>query len=406
MPANLLIADRIFVYKAAMRAKKISVLTDVVYFWRKKKNDEKISLTDQTAEYHMISDRCDSFQSQIKLSIQDFEKNLDYNKAIWEHSVIRLYYPLYNLADEENEENTYQDFVDACNRYRFFLMQYKAFFIHLLGNSDMPVTTKYITDRIFAKRYKQIYNFIREKKWFTDLNVKTLEPYVYNSVLRSNSILSVKGISNENDRIYVDLQIYVGLEDKERISVENVFVYTRYFNQKKIELPYNEVDRKVDITELPCSTYVLNTICIKDEEKTYYTPRLTEELAKVTTLTVGDKIITFNSRYSILTIQKKNRFTLLKDGNKYLLGVNKPEDIKKIFFFNIENNKKYAVKKEGDFYTFSKESLQPGDNILMYETQDGNYTTVRKQEMTNSNLDKDLFDEVIISGRVEIEVQI
>ena len=41
MPANLLIADRIFVYKAAMRAKKISVLTDVVYFWRKKKNDEK-----------------------------------------------------------------------------------------------------------------------------------------------------------------------------------------------------------------------------------------------------------------------------------------------------------------------------------------------------------------------------
>lgn len=404
MPANLLIADRIFVYKAAMRAKKISVLTDVVYFWRKKKNDEKISLTDQTAEYHMISDRCDSFQSQIKLSIQDFEKNLDYNKAIWEHSVIRLYYPLYNLADEENEENTYQDFVDACNRYRFFLMQYKAFFIHLLGNSDMPVTTKYITDRIFAKRYKQIYNFIHEKKWFTDLNVKTLEPYVYNSVLRSNSILSVKGISNENDRIYIDLQIYVGLEDKEKISVENVFVYTRYFNQKKIELPYNEVDRKVDITELPCSTYVLNTICIKDEEKTYYTPRLTEELAKVTTLTVGDKIITFNSRYSILTIQQKNRFTLLKDGNKYLLGVNKSEDIKKLFFFNIENNKKYDVTKEGDFYTFSKESLQPGDNILMYETQDGNYTTVRKQEMTNSNLDKDLFDEVIISGRVEIEV--
>lgn len=404
MPANLLIADRIFVYKATMRAKKISVLSDVVYFWRKKKNEDKASLTDQTAEYHMISDRCDSFQSQIKLSMKDFVKNVEYNKSVWEHSIVRLYYPLYRIADEENEENTYQDFVDACNRYRFFLMQYKAFFIHLLGNSDIPVTTKYITDRIFAKRYKQIYNFIREKKWFTDLNVKTLEPYVYNSVLRSNSILSVKGISNENDRIYVDLQIYVGLEDKEKISVENVFVYTRYFNQKKIELPYNEVDRKVDITELPCSTYVLNTICIKDEEKTYYTPRLTEELAKVTTLTVGDKIITFNSRYSILTIQKKNRFTLLKDGNKYLLGVNKPEDIKKIFFFNIENNKKYAVKKEGDFYTFSKESLQPGDNILMYETQDGNYTTVRKQEMTNSNLDKDLFDEVIISGRVEIEV--
>ena len=89
----------------------------------------------------------------------------------------------------------------------------------------MPVTTKYITDRNFCKRYKQIYNFIREKKWFTDLNVKTLEAYVYNSVLRSNSILSVKGISNENDRIYIDLQIYVGLEDKEKSLLKMYCIY-------------------------------------------------------------------------------------------------------------------------------------------------------------------------------------
>ena len=44
-------------------------------FGEKRKTMKKISLTDQTAEYHMISDRCDSFQSQIKTKYTGFEKN-------------------------------------------------------------------------------------------------------------------------------------------------------------------------------------------------------------------------------------------------------------------------------------------------------------------------------------------
>ena len=355
MPANLLIADRIFTYKAAMRAKKISVLTDVVYFWRKKKNEEKISITDQTAEFHMISDRCDSFQSQIKISIQDFKKSMQYNKAIWEHSFVRLYYPLYTLANPENEENDYNDFKIACHRYRCFLMQFKAFFVHLIANSDIPVGTKYFTERILAKRYRQIYDFIYNKMSFKDLDVKKLDPYVYNSVLRNNNVLSVKGLSEENGRIYVDFQIFVGLEEDDAISVEEVFTYNRYFSQQRTDLKYDKVQRKADITDLPCSTYILNTVCIKNGKKTYYTPRLMEELAKVTSITAGDKIITFNSRYSILTIQKRNRFTLLKQNSKYLLGINDSGSVKDIFFFNIEDNKRYAIEKQGDLYIFEPE---------------------------------------------------
>ncbi len=405
MPANLLIADRIFTYKAALRAKKISVLTDVVYFWRKKKNEEKISITDQTAEFHMISDRCDSFQSQIKISIQDFKKSMQYNKAIWEHSFVRLYYPLYTLANPENEENDYNDFKLACHRYRCFLMQFKAFFVHLIANSDIPVGTKYFTERILAKRYRQIYDFIYNKMSFKDLDVKKLDPYVYNSVLRNNNVLSVKGLSEENGRIYVDFQIFVGLEEDDAISVEEVFTYNRYFSQQRTDLKYDKVQRKADITDLPCSTYILNTVCIKNGKKTYYTPRLMEELAKVTSITAGDKIITFNSRYSILTIQKRNRFTLLKQNSKYLLGINDSGSVKDIFFFNIEDNKRYAIEKQGDLYIFEPEKLPSGDNIMIYQNHEGLYTTVRKQEMTNQALDDTFLDEVIVNGRIEIEVE-
>lgn len=405
MPANLLIADRIFTYKAAMRAKKISVLTDVVYFWRKKKNEEKISITDQTAEFHMISDRCDSFQSQIKISIQDFKKSMQYNKAIWEHSFVRLYYPLYTLANPENEENDYNDFKIACHRYRCFLMQFKAFFVHLIANSDIPVGTKYFTERILAKRYRQIYDFIYNKMSFKDLDVKKLDPYVYNSVLRNNNVLSVKGLSEENGRIYVDFQIFVGLEEDDAISVEEVFTYNRYFSQQRTDLKYDKVRRKADITDLPCSTYILNTVCIKNGKKTYYTPRLMEELAKVTSITTGDKIITFNSRYSILTIQKKNRFTLLKKNSQYFLGINDTREVQDIFFFNIENNKRYPIEKQGDLYIFEPEKLPSGNNIMIYQNREGLYTTVRKQEMTNQALDDTFLDEVIVNGRIEIEVE-
>lgn len=405
MPANLLIADRIFTYKAAMRAKKISVLTDVVYFWRKKKNEEKISITDQTAEFHMISDRCDSFQSQIKISIQDFKKSMQYNKAIWEHSFVRLYYPLYTLANPENEENDYNDFKIACHRYRCFLMQFKAFFVHLIANSDIPVGTKYFTERILAKRYRQIYDFIHNKMSFKDLDVKKLDSYVYNSVLRSNNILSVKGLSEENGRIYVDFQIFVGMEEDDEISVEEVFTYNRYFSQQRTDLKYDKVRRKADITDLPCSTYILNTVCIKNGKKTYYTPRLMEELAKVTSITTGDKIITFNSRYSILTIQKKNRFTLLKKNSQYFLGINDTREVQDIFFFNIENNKRYPIEKQGDLYIFEPEKLPSGNNIMIYQNREGLYTTVRKQEMTNQALDDTFLNEVIVNGRIEIEVE-
>ena len=143
----------------------------------------------------------------------------------------------------------------------------------------------------------------------------------------------------------------------------------------------------------------------KEWEKTYYTPRLMEELAKVTSITTGDKIITFNSRYSILTIQKKNRFTLLKKNSQYFLGINDTREVQDIFFFNIENNKRYPIEKQGDLYIFEPEKLPSGNNIMIYQNREGLYTTVRKQEMTNQALDDTFLNEVIVNGRIEIEVE-
>ncbi len=405
MPANLLIADRIYIYKAVMRAKKISILNDVVYFWRKKENSDKMSLTDQTAEFHMIADRCDSFQAQIKLCIQEFQQHPQYNKAMWEHSFARLYYPLYTIADPENEEKGYSDFVDACERYRCFLMQYKGFFTHLIANSDIPLNSKFITERILTRHYKYLYKFISEKKGYSDLNIKKLDTNVYNALLRNSYNLSFKNITEENGRFFINFQILVNAEKTNTFSVRNVFVFNRYFNQKRIDLSYDAELRRVDITDLPPATYIMNTVCDRGDKKIYYRPQLSDDFAKINNYDFGDKIITFNSNYSILTIQKKNRFTVLRDGSNYLLGANYPEDVKEIFFFNVNENRRIPLNKKDSFYTIDRSTLPKGDNVLIYRTKEDLYTTVRKCEFSNSILDRDIFNDLIIRGKIEIEVE-
>lgn len=405
MPANLLIADRIYVYKAVMRAKKISILKDVVYFWRKKENTDNMSLTDQTAEFHMIADRCDSFQAQIKLCMQDFQRNLNYNKAIWEHSFMRLYYPLYTIANPANEDKGYRDFVAACERYRCFLLQYKAFFTHLIANSDIPLNSKYITERILTKHYKTLFNFIAEKKSFGDLKMKKLDTNIYNTLLRNSHNLSIKDITLEDGRIYLNFQILVHLEDENSFTVDEVFLYNRFFNQTRIDLSYDAATRRVDITDLPAATYIINTVCTKGTEKMYYIPQVQDKLSKSRSFDLGDKIVTFNSRYALLTVQKKNRFTMLRDGSKYLLGVNYPEDVKDIFFFNAIENIRIPLEKKGDFYCIDCFVLPKGNNILIYRTENDLYTTVRKNEFSNTFLDRDIFDTLITRGKIEIEVE-
>lgn len=406
MPANLLIADRIFVYKAAMCAKQISIISDVVYYWRKKENSDKISITDQTLEYHMIADRCDSFQAQIKLCMEEFQNNLIYNKSIWEHSLIRLYYPLMDIADPENEEKDYDDFVDACERYRAYLLQYKAFFVHLVCNSDVSVTTKYITERLLTKNYKDLFEFINEEKTFEDLDTDNIDTNVYNTLLRNRHLVSVKSVFEEKGRRYLKFQMLADPVTKEEAVIEEVLLYNRYFGKDKILLNYDKETRRAEITDLPDGTYMIQVVCDNQGEKQYYTPAVKEELAKVEAYRFGERVITYNTKSAILTLQRKNRFTMLYEGDdKFLLGMNYPEEIKDIFFFNTQLNKRLPVEKKGDFYLIDLNKLPEGDNIMIYENTDGIFTTVRKLEFSNSRLDEDLMDRIITRGKIEIEIE-
>lgn len=405
MPTNLLIADRIFVYKAVMCAKKISILKDVVYYWRRKNNSNKISLMDQVLEYHMISDRCDSFQSQIKLCVENFEGNAKFNKAMWEKSIIRLYYPLMDMASDTVEDRGYKEFKAACIRYRYFLVQYKGFFIHLIGSSDIPFTTKYITEKILTKKYKELFEFLSEKVMPKDVEGEDLDPMVYNSALMTTNLITVKHIEEEDGRLYIKFQLLANLEKQNILKIERIFIYNRYFSHKQIDLEYDRVERRVDITDLPFSTYAINIVLDVDGQKQVYIPNLPDNLGKVYNFTLGDKIVTYNSGFAILTIQKKNRFTLVKKDDMFLLGVNEPEEIEKIFIFNVNDNKRYPLEKMGDFYVIDYKNFNSGDNIMLYKNKEGMYTTVRKKELSNTAKELEQFEAIFDKGRIDVEVE-
>ncbi|MDD3185621.1 MAG: glycosyltransferase family 2 protein [Anaerostipes sp.] len=402
MPGNLLIADRYFLYKAVINAKKISLDSSIVYYWRKKGNSEKLSLTDQMAEYHMISDRCDSFQAQMKLCVQDALKNGKCNKAIWENSISRIYYPLYGLTDEEAEYG-YEEFEKACERYRFFLMQYRGFFEHLIINSKIPLKTKYFTETILAKNYKELYDFLVEKKDFLDLDIKKLDQNILKAIVKECSTLFPVKIKEDDGKIFLYIQCGAELEKQHDFSVEKVMVNNRFFNHEEIILPFDKEENRIDISNLAPTTYIVNTICNHGGEKSYYEIRIVEELAQKLSVDIGDKRIMYNPTLSMLSIYQKNRFTLLEKDGCFYLSVN-DDGVKDMFFFNINHNKRTRIEKKDGFYILKKDYFLKGINILMYCNKQGFYSMVSKNELSNENLRQKPFATLFNKARIEVEL--
>ena len=402
MPEDLLIADRIFVYKAIMRAARISIDKDIVYFWRKKGNDEKLSLTDSTAEFYMISDRCDSFEEQIKLCVQEAAiGNPFFNKKIWEASLGRLFFPLYSIV----EEKEYKEFVNVCERYRFYLVSYKAFFVHLIINTNIPLNTKYFLERILTKNYKDLYNFLKYKHEFLELDLRQQDVHIRDAILKECFDLSIKEICFEDGRFFMYIQMRNKVEQDGILKIDEIFANNRYFNRDKISLQYDAEKKRVDITELVPATYIINTICTSGKNKQYVDFSLPRDLSFTQIYEFVDRTITFNPFCSMLIIHKKNRFTLLRKDKIYYLGVNEDDAVKDMFFFNITENKRMPIKKMGSVYSIVPEELYKGTNILIYQNKDGFYNTVSKYECSNGVFDLKRFAEILTKGRVEIEVK-
>lgn len=401
MPSNLLIADRIFLYKAIMCASRISVCKDLVYYWRKKANDENKSITDQTASLHMIVDRCSSFLSQVRVSL---EGKLEYNKIIWERSMERLFYP-YNQIDYDSI--SMHDFEQICEIYRITFMEYLAFFANLVETTELKATTKIIVILILEKKYEELFAFLKSTSIVTYLQENKPPKCIRRPLCLLTGGIFITNIENIKGKIY--LRYCIG-DYLKNLKLDTVVAYGRFFNHRCKNLDINREKKLIDIDSLNIGTYLLSSKCFEDDnsviKKSSRNFAVRRKLGNREVLRSNQKIYIYSPATSSIKIIKKNMFMLMKDKSKIYLHVNFKNLIKRIYFYNIKNNTSVDLKNNIDNSTYFLDEglLLPRKNVVMYETVDGLHDTIDILSLSNTKYQLRMFSNLFQSNIMVIDI--
>lgn len=106
MPPGMLYADRPMVHKAFLYANKISIITDVVYLWRKREEDSKVkSITQMKSDIGNFLDRIASLYYQIDY-FDDFGDELLKSEFL-KRNIDRLFFPISAIVDDLDFRKVY-----------------------------------------------------------------------------------------------------------------------------------------------------------------------------------------------------------------------------------------------------------------------------------------------------------
>ncbi len=106
MPPGMLYADRPMVHKAFTKAKKINIITDTVYLWRKREEEtDNKSITQMKNDIKNFLDRMSSLQHQLNYfdSLQDEELKT----AFLKRNIDRLFFPIKGIGEDEEFREVY-----------------------------------------------------------------------------------------------------------------------------------------------------------------------------------------------------------------------------------------------------------------------------------------------------------
>jgi glycosyltransferase involved in cell wall biosynthesis len=106
MPPGMLYADRPMVHKAFLYAKRISIITDLVYLWRKRGEDAVHKSISQTnSDIKNFKDRIESYEYQINY-FNDFGDPYIKNEFL-KRNIDRLLFPIVGIKESEQFRKVY-----------------------------------------------------------------------------------------------------------------------------------------------------------------------------------------------------------------------------------------------------------------------------------------------------------
>ncbi|PGD05767.1 glycosyltransferase family 2 protein [Bacillus toyonensis] len=222
MPPGMLYADRPMVHKAFLHAKRIAIITDVVYLWRKRGNNVvQKSITQMNSNINNFKDRMESCNYQINY-FDDFGDQKLTNEFL-KRNIDRFFFPISGIVESEEFRDIYFNEVGAIlsrisDVYNNDLGVKKNIYIYMILNNLKEELKYYLTTNLNGK-------IIGEKgKYYWAL------PYFRNKTL------------NIPDHLF---QIKDLLEDF--IKIDSFYINNNVMNFEKIRIP---LSIKVDQAKL------------------------------------------------------------------------------------------------------------------------------------------------------------
>lgn len=149
MPPGMLYADRPMVHKAFLFADKISIITDVVYLWRKREaNTSNQSITQQKYDINNLKDRIESLNYQIDY----FEEysNDDLLTTFLKSNIDRLFFPIKGI-------------LNSIEFREYYLSELSKLFSRIkdIYNNDLGITKNIYVFLIINKKVKELIEFVQ-----------------------------------------------------------------------------------------------------------------------------------------------------------------------------------------------------------------------------------------------------
>lgn len=106
MPPGMLYADRPMVHKAFLYAKKIAIIKDLVYLWRKRGEEaSQKSITQTNSDMKNFRDRLESYYYQLDY-IKDFNDPVLFNEFS-KRNIDRFFFPIKGILESEEFKEVY-----------------------------------------------------------------------------------------------------------------------------------------------------------------------------------------------------------------------------------------------------------------------------------------------------------
>ncbi|MDU0812144.1 glycosyltransferase [Bacillus siamensis] len=358
MPPGMLYADRPMVHKAFLYANKISIITDIVYLWRKRgKEASQQSITQLNGDIQNFKDRIESLKYQINY-FQIYGDNTLTNEFL-KRNIERLFFPIKNIVTNkefrkifykeikpilEKIYDIYNNDIGIINNlYVYFILNdLKEELIYYLST---PPQGKVIGENgkfywalpFFRDRSLNIPDFIFEIKTLKEEFIKIKGIDVTEAYLSFNEIKVPKSFSNIELSISFESRFNPADKKTFDISGEN----SNIFNGK---VPLSSFDN------LAVYDIYLSFINGKDSSKFRISNKMVQSISFENNKTARNYNLYYTDKNKLsLNILKFNIVSFVFTNEKITLKLDKDLDGEGNFYLkNRSNNDNFHFKKNKD----------------------------------------------------------